>query len=70
MIIVPKCQATLNFMQETKELKDGRKVSIMPLKPKERRTKMVLHGFSLAYCVEVISPHLQVVKASRIFKGK
>ena len=70
MIIVPKDQATLCFLQETKELKDGRKVSLSPLNPEEKRVKMVLLGFSVSYDVEVITSHPQVVEASRLSKGK
>lgn len=36
MIIVPKDQAPLNFLLETKELKDGRKASNLPLTPENQ----------------------------------
>ncbi|XP_069985918.1 uncharacterized protein [Penaeus vannamei] len=44
-IIVPKDKATLSFLQETKVLKDGRKVCILPLTSLEKKTKMALLGF-------------------------
>lgn len=44
MIIVPKDQATLSFLLETKELKDEKTVSISPLTPKDRKFRMVLLG--------------------------
>lgn len=39
MIIVPKDQATLSFLQETKVLKDGRKGSISTLIPQEKKNQ-------------------------------
>lgn len=47
MIIMPKDEATLNFLLGMKKLKDGWKVSISPLSPKERRTKWCYLGSHL-----------------------
>jgi len=70
MIIAPKDKATMNFLQEIKVLKDGRKVCISPLTSQEKKSKMVLLGFPLGFDVEVITSLPQVVEASRMTKGK
>ena len=70
MIIAPKDKATMNFLQEIKVLKDGRKVCISPLTSQEKKTKMVLLGFPLGFDVEVITSLPQVVEASCMTKGK
>ena len=70
MIIVPKDHATLKFLREIRELKDGRKVSLSPLTPEDKRSKMVLLGFPVSYDVELITSHPQVVEASRMTVGK
>lgn len=49
-------------MQETKELNEWE--SISPLNPEDRRVKMVLLGSSVAYDVDVITSHPQVMEAS------
>lgn len=65
MIIVLKDQATPNFLLKTKM-----ESLYLTTESEDRRVKMVLLGFSVAYDVEVITSHPQFVQASRVLKGK
>ena len=68
MIISPKDQSTLRFLQETKKLPDGRGVNLAVVTPQDRNQKMVLLGFPVSYGMDVTMSHPQVIGASRLQK--
>lgn len=70
MITFPKYQAILSFLQETKELTDGRKVSVRAPSPEDRKATQVLLCSPVIDDVEVIISHLWIQGAPCLTKGE
>ena len=69
LIITPRDRATEDFLKVVRTLSDGRRLSHTPIRPMDRKTKMVLLGFPIQYNLEVLKAHPQVEDAFRLKKS-